>query len=42
MYIPFWQYQEQARGELDFARGYHYELGASGRSRPSVGAETST
>ena len=37
MYIPFWLYKEQARGELDFPRGYHYELGASGRSQPSLG-----
>jgi choline dehydrogenase-like flavoprotein len=37
LYIPFWLYKEQARGELDFARGYHYELGASGRSQPSLG-----
>lgn len=37
MYIPFWLYEEQARGELDFSRGYHYELGASGRSEPSIG-----
>jgi len=37
MYIPFWLYQEQARGELDFARGYHYELGATGRAQPSLG-----
>jgi choline dehydrogenase-like flavoprotein len=36
MYIPFWLYKEQARGELDFPRGYHYELGASGRSQPSL------
>ncbi|WP_294194538.1 GMC family oxidoreductase [uncultured Sphingomonas sp.] len=27
IYIPFWQYQEQKRGELDFARGYHFEIG---------------
>ncbi|UIJ47144.1 GMC family oxidoreductase [Sphingomonas cannabina] len=27
MYIPFWLYQQQKRGELDFARGYHFELG---------------
>ena len=27
IYIPFWQYKEQARGELDFARGYHFEIG---------------
>lgn len=37
MYIPFWLYKEQARGELNFPRGYHYELGASGRSQPSLG-----
>jgi len=37
MYIPFWLYEEQARGELDFHRGYHYELGASGRSQPNMG-----
>jgi len=37
LYIPFWLYKEQARGELDFARGYHYELGASGRRQPSLG-----
>ena len=37
LYIPFWLYKEQARGEFDFARGYHYELGASGRSQPSLG-----
>lgn len=37
MYIPFWLYNEQARGELDFPRGYHYELGASGRRQPSLG-----
>ncbi|KRC78914.1 GMC family oxidoreductase [Sphingomonas sp. Root241] len=27
IYIPFWLYQEQKRGELDFARGYHFEIG---------------
>ncbi len=37
MYIPFWLYKEQAHGELDFTRGYHYELGASGRGQPSLG-----
>ena len=37
MYIPFWLYEKQARGELDFHRGYHYELGASGRSQPNMG-----
>lgn len=27
VYIPFWLYEEQKRGELDFARGYHFEIG---------------
>lgn len=36
VYIPFWLYQEQARGELDFPRGYHYELGADGRREPGM------
>ncbi len=36
MYIPFWLYREQARGELDFARSYHYELGADGRTTPNM------
>ncbi|WP_022685978.1 GMC family oxidoreductase [Sphingomonas phyllosphaerae] len=27
IYIPFWLYKEQKRGELDFARGYHFEIG---------------
>jgi choline dehydrogenase-like flavoprotein len=26
MYMPWWLYQEQARGELDFTRGYHIEF----------------
>jgi choline dehydrogenase-like flavoprotein len=37
LYIPFWLYKEQARGDLDFPRGYHYELGADGRSEPDIG-----
>ena len=37
LYIPFWLYEEQARGELDFPRGYHYELGANGRGQPGMG-----
>ncbi|MGH8193457.1 MAG: GMC family oxidoreductase N-terminal domain-containing protein, partial [Woeseiaceae bacterium] len=36
LYIPFWLYQEQARGELDFPRAYHYELGADGRTEPNL------
>jgi choline dehydrogenase-like flavoprotein len=36
MYIPFWLYPEQLKGELDFPRGYHYEIG--GRfSAPGMG-----
>lgn len=27
IYIPFWLYQQQKRGELDFPRGYHFEIG---------------
>jgi choline dehydrogenase-like flavoprotein len=34
--IPFWLYKEQARGELDFPRSYHYELGATGRGEPGM------
>jgi choline dehydrogenase-like flavoprotein len=37
MYIPWWKYQEQARGELNFARGYHIEL-YGGRRMPSYGS----
>jgi choline dehydrogenase-like flavoprotein len=36
LYIPFWLYKEQARGELDFPRSYHYELGATGRGEPGM------
>ena len=36
LYIPFWLYGEQTRGELDFPRGYHYELVAAGRSQPGM------
>lgn len=28
-YAPWWLYQEQKAGKLDFARGYHIELGGS-------------
>jgi choline dehydrogenase-like flavoprotein len=27
LYIPWWLYKEQAAGQLDFPRGYHYEIG---------------
>jgi choline dehydrogenase-like flavoprotein len=36
LYAPWWQYQEQHAGKLDFARGYHIEIG-SGRRMPGVG-----
>ena len=35
-YSPWWLYQQQAKGKLDFARGYHIEL-ASGRRMPGPG-----
>jgi choline dehydrogenase-like flavoprotein len=36
VYVPWWLYQEQAAGKLDFARGYHIEFG-SGRQMPGLG-----
>jgi choline dehydrogenase-like flavoprotein len=36
LYMPWWLYGEQARGRLDFARGYHIEFGG-GRSMPGPG-----
>lgn len=35
MYIPWWLYKEQLKGELGFARGYHFELGG-GRRAPTM------
>jgi choline dehydrogenase-like flavoprotein len=40
VYSPWWLYQEQIAGKLDFARGYHIEMG-SGRRMPSVGSMAS-
>ncbi len=37
VYAPWWLYKEQKAGKLDFARGYHIEIGA-GRDMPSFGA----
>ncbi|WP_444925030.1 GMC oxidoreductase [Microbulbifer sp. DLAB2-AF] len=37
MYMPWWLYKEQLRGDLNFARGYHIEFGG-GRSMPGAGA----
>ena len=36
VYAPWWLYKEQHAGKLDFARGYHIEIG-SGRRMPGVG-----
>jgi choline dehydrogenase-like flavoprotein len=36
VYAPWWLYQQQLKGELGFARGYHIELG-TGRRMPSLG-----
>ncbi len=35
-YAPWWLYQEQRAGKLDFARGYHLEF-ETGRRMPSAG-----
>ncbi len=37
LYMPWWLYGEQARGALDFARGYHVEFGG-GQRMPGYGA----
>jgi choline dehydrogenase-like flavoprotein len=34
-YSPWWQYPEQRAGKLDFARGYHIEIGG-GRRMPGM------
>lgn len=36
MYVPWWLYQEQLAGKLDFPRGYHVEF-ATGRRMPEMG-----
>jgi len=36
VYMPWWLYQEQKAGRLDFPRGYHVELGG-GREMPTAG-----
>jgi choline dehydrogenase-like flavoprotein len=35
-YAPWWGYQDQAKGKLGFARGYHIEFGG-GRRMPNAG-----
>lgn len=37
MYMPWWLYQQQLAGQLDFARGYHIEFGG-GRRMPGNGS----
>ena len=34
VYSPWWLYKEQKAGKLDFARGYHIEIGAGGKQMP--------
>jgi len=36
LYMPWWNYQQQLRHELPFARGYHIEFGG-GRHMPGIG-----
>ncbi len=36
LFIPWWGHEAQARGELDFSRGYHFELGG-GFGAPGMG-----
>ncbi|PCC10533.1 GMC family oxidoreductase [Pseudoalteromonas sp. JB197] len=36
LFIPWWGHQAQAKGELDFPRGYHFEIG-SGFNQPGAG-----
>jgi choline dehydrogenase-like flavoprotein len=36
-YSPWWLYQEQHAGKMDFTRGYHIEVGGGGRGMPSGG-----
>ena len=36
-YVPWWLYQQQLRGDLGFARGYHIEYGG-GPGMPGMGA----
>jgi choline dehydrogenase-like flavoprotein len=36
VYVPWWLYQQQHAGKLDFARGYHVEF-STGRNMPNLG-----
>ncbi len=37
MYVPWWNYKKQLKGELPFARGYHIEVGG-GHGLPNTGS----
>ena len=37
LYMPWWNYKQQAANKMPFARGYHIELGG-GRGMPGAGA----
>jgi choline dehydrogenase-like flavoprotein len=41
LYMPWWNYQKQLRGELPFSRGYHIEFGG-GRGMPGPGEGNGT
>ncbi|MFT7652450.1 MAG: choline dehydrogenase-like flavoprotein [Candidatus Azotimanducaceae bacterium] len=36
IFVPWWGHEAQARGELDFARGYHFEI-SGGFGSPGMG-----
>mgnify|MGYP000689228092 CR=1 FL=1 len=36
LFIPWWGHKQQAKGELDFPRGYHFEI-SSGFGEPGAG-----
>ena len=37
LFMPWWNYQKQARGELPFSRGYHIEFDGGRRGMPAPG-----
>ncbi len=37
LYMPWWNYQQQLKNQMRFARGYHIEIGG-GRGMPGAGA----
>jgi choline dehydrogenase-like flavoprotein len=37
LYMPWWKYKEQARGEMAFSRGYHIEFNGGRRGMPGPG-----